>query len=371
MSRIQIILCTLLMTCDSSVFAQNSKDTDAPGNMPRTAPTRIHRPGAQSSDSFSSSSPAPSSSSSLPSHSSSSEKSNRSSVVPHKSLTTAQDFLERGKQFSRKGIYKEAVDFFTRATNADPNLVEAYNRRARAEWQLEQNKEALEDANWAIKLNPDYAEAFCTRAAIHNSMGQYQETIADASMARDLNPLLGDAYILEAAAYRSLNQFAESEAALAKLKSISDPLGAFEEWHPNIDYTPYFTYLQMSVQQHWHPPSNPFGSVVPIFRIHRSGQISDLRLSNSTGNQSADNAALQAVKSAVPFRQPPAGSPPDFTVYVVLDGPPPQQSASPSPTQQNSPPPPQQSRAGAVDWSGTLNTGLQHGLNLMQRFIPR
>lgn len=287
---------------------------------------------------------------------------------------SAQDLFDRGLKFSRRGLYNEAIEFFTRATNADQNFVEAYNRRARAEWQLEKNKEALEDANWAIKLNPDYAEAFCTRAAIYNSTGRYHEAVADASMARELNPLLGDAYIIEAAAYRSLNQFTEADAAIAKLKTIADPLGAFEEWHPNIDYTPYFSYIQTTVQQNWHPSGSASTPAVPIFKIHRSGQISDLRLNGTTGDSYADNAALDAVKRAAPFRQPPAGSPPDFTVYVVLDSPRPTRNQQPDApnTANNAQPAAQQTpRAGAVNWSGAVNTGINQGLNLMQRFLPR
>lgn len=158
-------------------------------------------------------------------------------------------FMERGKNFSRHGLYKEAADYFTRAADADPNNAEAYNRRARAEWQQEQNKEALEDANWSIKLNPDYAEAFCTRSAIHNSLSEYQDAVSDASMAMDLKPNLRDAYMLQAVAYRDLGQHQEADGVLNRLNGIQQPISAFDEAEPKVDYSPYLTYLQNTVRE--------------------------------------------------------------------------------------------------------------------------
>jgi tetratricopeptide (TPR) repeat protein len=162
--------------------------------------------------------------------------------------------MDRGKLFSRHGIYKEAMDCFTRAAVAEPKNPEPFNRRARAEWQLEKLDLALEDAGYAIKLNPDYAEVFCTRAAILNSMSRYNDAIADASLARTLKPNLREAYIYEAAAYRNLKQYREADEVLAKLNSVEYPESAFDEWAPNIDYTQYLSSLQSTVRENWQAP---------------------------------------------------------------------------------------------------------------------
>jgi tetratricopeptide (TPR) repeat protein len=268
--------------------------------------------------------------------------------------------LDRGKLFSRHGIYKEAMDCFTRAATADPNNPEPYNRRARAEWQLEKLKDALEDAGYAIKLNPDYAEAFCTRAAILNSMGQYQDAIADAFFALDLKPSLREAYTYEAAAYRNLKQYREADEVLAKLNSVVHPESAFDEWAPDVDYTPYLGYVQATVRQHWRPPQGSYGPIVVLFKMHRDGQITDLRINNA-GDATADNTALQSARSSAPFQEPPAGTPPDFDVFIVLD-PPPTPSAA-----QTAPAPAPSNTSPGVNWNGTIN----QGVNLMQRYIPR
>ena len=132
--------------------------------------------------------------------------------------------LERGKYFSRHGAYSDAYNFFTKAADADPKNPETYNRRARVEWQLEKNEEALEDVRYAIKLNPDYAEAFCTRAAILNSTEHYHDAIVDTSLAVELKPKLKEAYTIQASAYRNLKQYREADELMAKLAAIKDPV---------------------------------------------------------------------------------------------------------------------------------------------------
>jgi len=275
----------------------------------------------------------------------------------------ANPTLDRGKFFSRHGEYKEAMDFFTRAATADPKNAEPYNRRARAEWQLDQLDNALEDARFSIQLNPDYAEAFCTRAAILNSMGHYNEAIADAALTSELKPTLREAYTIEASAYRNLRQFSEADAVLAKLNSVANPESAFDEWAPDIDYTPYLGYVQATIRQHWQPQQGNYSPIVILFKVHRNGQISDLKINNA-GDATADNAALQAARSSGPFQQPPAGAPPDFDVFVVLE-PAPKQSTGQVPPAPASPSHVSSNPIAGMNWSGKIN----QGLSIMQRYI--
>ena len=281
--------------------------------------------------------------------------------------------LERGKYFSKHGAYSDAFNFFTKAADADPKNPEVYNRRARVEWQLEKNDLALEDAQYAIKLNPDYAEAFCTRAAILNSTGKYHDAIVDTALAIELKPNLKEAYTIQASAYRNLKQYHEADELMKKLAAVKDPVSAFEEWAPNIDYTQYISDLQSSVRQHFQAPQGMYPPIVVLFKLHRNGQITEVRVNNA-GVATADNAAVEAAKAAAPFNQPPAGSPPDFDVFVVLDPPMPQEAsatidapATASAPSAPSAPAPAAPKAG-INWGSTLNQGLNTGLNLM-RFV--
>ncbi|CAN5693336.1 hypothetical protein BH10CYA1_BH10CYA1_04520 [soil metagenome] len=276
--------------------------------------------------------------------------------------------LERGKYFSRHGAYSDAYNFFTKAADADPKNPEAYNRRARVEWQLEKNDEALEDVRYAIKLNPDYAEAFCTRAAILNSTEHYHDAIVDTALAIELKPRLKEAYTIQASAYRNLKQYREADELMQKLAAIKDPISAFDEWSPTIDYTQYITDLQSRVRQHFQGPMGVYPPIVVLFKLHRSGQITEVRVNNA-GVATADNAAVEAAKASAPFNQPPAGAPPDFDVFVVLD--PPTQEASAmidAPAAAQAQAPAAAAPKAGINWGSLTNTGLNTGLNLM-RFI--
>lgn len=295
------------------------------------------------------------------------------SAKPTAPVHSGASALERGKHFSRHGLYADAFNFFNKAAEADPKNPEPYNRRARVEWQLEKNDEALEDVRYAIKLNPDYAEAFCTRAAILNSKGQYHDAVVDTALAIELNPNLKEAYSIQATAYRNLKQYREADEDIAKMNALTKPISAFDEFAPNIDYTQYVTDMQARVRSHWQPPQGMYPPIVVLFKLHRNGQITDVRV-NSAGVATADNAAIAAAKGAAPFNPPPSGSPPDFDAFVVLD-PPFQQETSanidgaPSTAQA----PPAQSQPSAapkagINWGSALNQGLNTGLNLM-RFI--
>lgn len=299
----------------------------------------------------------------------------KSTVSQSAKPATNASALERGKYFSRHGAYSDAFNFFTKAADADPKNPEPYNRRARVEWQLEKNDEALEDVRYAIKLNPDYAEAFCTRAQILNSQGKYHDAIVDTSLALELKPRLKEAYTIQASAYRNLKQYHEADELMQKLAAIPNPISAFDEWAPTIDYTQYIADLQSRVRQHFQPPQGIYPPIVVLFKMHRSGQVSDVRV-NTAGVATADNAAVEAAKSAAPFNPPPAGSPPDFDVFVVLD--PPMQpdstaqidapagavAAAQAAQAPSAPPTP---KAG-INWGNTLNQGLNTGMTLM-RFI--
>jgi TonB family protein len=268
--------------------------------------------------------------------------------------------LDRGKYFSRHGLYKEAMVFFSKAADADPKNPEPYNFRARAEWQLEKHADALQDANYAIQLNSYYAEALCTRAAILNSTEHYQDAIVDAALATELKPNLKDAYTLEAAAYRNLRQYREADQTMQKLNSVADPISAFDEYAPIVDYTLYMSDVQSTIRQNWRAPQGSHAPIVVLFKLHRNGQITDVRV-NNVGDATADSAAVRATKSFAPFQQPPAGSPPDFDVFIVLDSTPAKSASQAVPT------PVQALPSSGVNWTGTVN----QGLNIMQRYIPR
>jgi TonB family protein len=94
-----------------------------------------------------------------------------------------------------------------------------------------------------------------------------------------------------------------------------------------FDFGEYMADLQRKIKRAWLPPRQPDSrQVIVTFKIHRNGEFSHLRLSQSSGNADSDKAAMAAVERAAPFRPFPPACPEDevdieFTFdYKVFSG---------------------------------------------------
>ncbi len=88
----------------------------------------------------------------------------------------------------------------------------------------------------------------------------------------------------------------------------------------DVDFGPYMADLQRRIKRAWFPPKgNESKRVSVVFKIHRDGQMSNLRLDKSSGLAIADQAALKAVENAAPFRPLPPGAPDDVDIQFTFD----------------------------------------------------
>lgn len=88
----------------------------------------------------------------------------------------------------------------------------------------------------------------------------------------------------------------------------------------DVDFGPYMADLQRRIKRAWFPPKGTESRrVVVVFKIHRGGELSHLRLDRSSGVAIADQAALKAVENAAPFRPLPAGAPEDVDIQFTFD----------------------------------------------------
>jgi tetratricopeptide (TPR) repeat protein len=63
---------------------------------------------------------------------------------------------------------------------------------------------------------------------------------------------------------------------------------------PDIDFGPYMADLQRRIKKAWLPPKgNESKRVVVVFKVHRDGALSNLRIDHSSGVACADQAALK------------------------------------------------------------------------------
>ncbi|MBX9689807.1 MAG: TonB family protein [Candidatus Obscuribacterales bacterium] len=88
----------------------------------------------------------------------------------------------------------------------------------------------------------------------------------------------------------------------------------------DVDFGPYMADLQRRIKRAWFPPRGQESKrVVVIFKVHSQGELSDLRIDKSSGFAVADQAALQAVQNAAPFRPLPAGAPSVVDIQFTFD----------------------------------------------------
>ena len=90
--------------------------------------------------------------------------------------------------------------------------------------------------------------------------------------------------------------------------SAGNPKGPFGiDAKKNVDFAPYMNELQKRIRMSWKPPrGNETRRVVVVFTIHRNGEVSDIKIKESSKVAVADEAAIKAIKDISPFRALPA-----------------------------------------------------------------
>jgi TonB family protein len=92
------------------------------------------------------------------------------------------------------------------------------------------------------------------------------------------------------------------------------------EARKDVDFGPYMADLQRRIKRAWFPPKgNESKRVKVVFKVHKDGQMTNLRILISSGLQIADAAALKAVENAAPFRPLPDGAPTDVDIEFTFD----------------------------------------------------
>ncbi|HEY9755280.1 MAG TPA: TonB family protein [Oculatellaceae cyanobacterium] len=86
------------------------------------------------------------------------------------------------------------------------------------------------------------------------------------------------------------------------------------------DFGEYMEKLQRRIRRAWIPPKSLASRrVVVLFKIHRNGEMSNLRLVSSSGAADSDQSALRAINDAAPFFPLPDGADDDIDVQFTFD----------------------------------------------------
>lgn len=88
----------------------------------------------------------------------------------------------------------------------------------------------------------------------------------------------------------------------------------------SVNFGPYMRRLQSAIKAHWSPvKSTRMNRAVVVFSLTASGQMKNLKLEQSSGNQSQDAEALAAVRNAATFLPLPKGAPEPVKIQFTFD----------------------------------------------------
>lgn len=97
---------------------------------------------------------------------------------------SAEYYYNQGSEILQLGDYRDAIVAFNKALEIDPELVDAYIKRATAKSKLNDYRGAIADYNKAIQIDPENADTYYNRAIVKILLGDYRGASADISKGR-------------------------------------------------------------------------------------------------------------------------------------------------------------------------------------------
>ncbi len=134
----------------------------------------------------------------------------------------ASDLLQSEK-------YREAIKFFTKAINIDPQLHYSYFSRGVAYYKLKEYRLALKDFNQGIKINPKHANSYFGRSVIYREFKNYQKALIDSNKAIALDPKSAGNYSIRGGIYYRLKQPEKAKQDWQKSAELYDKYGYEQE----------------------------------------------------------------------------------------------------------------------------------------------
>ncbi len=131
----------------------------------------------------------------------------------------AEAYLFRGLAYRNMQKYKEALADYTKLLSIDPNSAPAYNNRGVVYWKQGKHKEALADYNKTLSLAPNDYIVYNNRGVVYYEMGNYENALADYTKAISLNSKFAQSYWNRAVSYLKLNK---KDEARKDFKSACD-----------------------------------------------------------------------------------------------------------------------------------------------------
>ena len=108
-------------------------------------------------------------------------------ALSNASTLSAEDHYNKGQELINEKKYEEAVNYFEKAVEIDPNYVKAYFKIGWCEDTLKKYEEAIRDCDKAIELDLENDSAYSTRGYARASLGLFEKAFADIGKAMEIN----------------------------------------------------------------------------------------------------------------------------------------------------------------------------------------
>jgi tetratricopeptide (TPR) repeat protein len=133
-------------------------------------------------------------------------------------------YYRAGEGYYKMEKYDQAIPYYDKAIELNPNHALAYYSRGSAYVEIHQYRKAIADYDRAIELNPNHALAYYNRAGAYGEIGENEKAIADYDRAIEIDPDDADAYYNRGLTYQARGEVAKAVSDLEMCIGLStDP----------------------------------------------------------------------------------------------------------------------------------------------------
>ena len=118
----------------------------------------------------------------------------------------AKEFYEKGLEKAQAGKFEEAIDYFSKSLELQPEDYYSWYNRGIAKTFLDNYEDALPDFEQTIKFAPDYKKGWLNLGTTKKHLTDYQGALTDYSHAIQLDQNYADAYYNRGLVYELLSK---------------------------------------------------------------------------------------------------------------------------------------------------------------------
>jgi tetratricopeptide (TPR) repeat protein len=131
-----------------------------------------------------------------------------------------QEIYQQGLARTKSGDRYGAIQAFSKAIAANPELAEAYYQRGLILFDLGDRQGAIKDYDQTLSLNPNFFDGYIARGLTHIAIADLVKAQADIAQALEINPQSAIAHQLLGLTYKQQNQVEKAIATYKKAASL-------------------------------------------------------------------------------------------------------------------------------------------------------